>query len=66
MTEVTGFAQLAVRAADLADRCEAAGALVAAAVLRGIAADVVARTEAALQYVVRAWQAATRPQPPAG
>jgi hypothetical protein len=34
MTKITGFAQLAVRAADLADRCEAAGALVAAALLR--------------------------------
>jgi hypothetical protein len=30
MTEIPGFAQLALRAADLADRCEAAGALVAA------------------------------------
>jgi hypothetical protein len=26
-------------------------------------ADVVARTEAALQYVVRAWQAVTKPEP---
>jgi hypothetical protein len=40
MTEITGYAQLATRAADLADRCELAGALVAAAILRRLAADV--------------------------
>jgi len=38
MPEVDRLAMVSVRAADLADRCEAAGALVAAAVLRGIAA----------------------------
>ena len=40
MTEAAGFAELAVRAADLADRCEAAGALVAAAMLRDVASEV--------------------------
>jgi hypothetical protein len=40
MTKITEFAQLAVRAADLADRCEAAGALVVAALLREIAQEV--------------------------
>jgi hypothetical protein len=47
MTEVTGFAQLATRAADLADRTERAGALVAANILREVARDaegVVIRT----------------------
>jgi hypothetical protein len=40
VTETTEFAQLAVRAADLADRCEAAGALVVANMLRVLAANV--------------------------
>ena len=40
MTEITRFAQLAVRAADLADRCEAAGALVVVALLREITQEV--------------------------
>jgi hypothetical protein len=40
MAEITGYAQLATRAADLADRCEAAGALVAAALLREVAQEV--------------------------
>jgi hypothetical protein len=40
MAGTTGFAELAVRAADLADRCEAAGCLVGAALLRGVAREV--------------------------
>jgi hypothetical protein len=40
MTDTTKLAELTTRAADLADKCEAAGALVAAAVLRGIATEV--------------------------
>jgi hypothetical protein len=36
----TEFAQLATRAADLPDRCEAAGALVVAALLHEIAQEV--------------------------
>jgi hypothetical protein len=40
MTDTRTLGELTTRAADLADRCEAAGALVAAAVLRGIAEDV--------------------------
>jgi hypothetical protein len=33
MAEITGYAQLATRAANLADRCEAAGCLVVAALM---------------------------------
>jgi hypothetical protein len=40
MTDTAKLAELTTRAANLADFCEAAGALVAAAVLRGIAAEV--------------------------
>jgi hypothetical protein len=40
MTDVMKFAQVTVRAADLADRAEAAGALVAASALREVARDV--------------------------
>ena len=40
MPEVDKLATVSVRAADLADRCEAAGALVVAALLREIAQEV--------------------------
>lgn len=40
MTEIASIAQVATRAADLADRCEVVGCLVAAALLREIARDV--------------------------
>jgi hypothetical protein len=40
MADTTRLAELTTRAADLADRVEAAGALVAASVLRGIAIEV--------------------------
>jgi hypothetical protein len=39
VTDIRTLAELTIRAANLADRVEAAGALVAAAVLRGIARD---------------------------
>jgi hypothetical protein len=40
MTDIAGYAQLATRAADLADRCERAGALVCASFLRDLAREV--------------------------
>jgi hypothetical protein len=40
MADTTRLAELTTRAADLADRVEAAGALVAASVLREVARDV--------------------------
>jgi hypothetical protein len=63
MTEVTGFAQLATRAANLADRAEAAGLLVVASVLRGVAADVEELILETMPPVVRRRRGGPKPAP---
>jgi len=60
MTDTTRLAELTVRAADLADRVEAAGALVAAAVLRGIARDV---EDLIIRTTPPGWQRRARTRP---
>jgi hypothetical protein len=65
MPEVDKLATVSVRAADLADRCEAAGALVVAAQLREIAQEV---EEAILETVppeLPGWMAGGGPEPAA-